>query len=80
MLYDNHEENRSSDSDNALLTYSQTESHYHSAEFDDTDSDNCEGYDYDRSADDRGGDDCGVVYSYNTATSLMSGLHKCRGA
>ena len=60
------------------LTYSQTESHCSSVEFDDIGCDNCEGYDYDRSADDRGDNDCGVVYSYNTATSLMSGLHKSR--
>lgn len=56
------------------LTFSQTESHCRSLQFDDeTDCGNCDGYEYDRSADDRG-----VVYSYNTAPSLMSGLHKSR--
>lgn len=101
------------------LTFSQTESHCRSLQFDDeTDSGNCDGYEYDRSADDRStdyrsagdrnaddrsafdrsaddrsaddgnaedrsaddrnADDRGVVYGYNTATSLMSGLHKSR--
>jgi methionyl-tRNA synthetase len=80
LLYDNHEENRRSDSDNTLLTQSQTETHCHSVEFDDTDCDNCEGYDYDRSADDRGDDDRGVVYSYNTATSLNVRVAQISGA